>query len=132
MLNYLRRYDGQLNFRFGQSLVFGIGAGFLEMPVTEDQRVYRTNLVLPINNRTRVEFSYNKTYAENEEERGLISLYWSEPQGRYSASAYYDSLQKISMCLPIAIIFINMTTADGPPPYKMEMKTHRKVFRANI
>lgn len=96
MVNYLRRYDAQLNFRFGGASVFGLGAGSLEMPAGEDQRVYRANFIVPINQQTRFEVSYNKTLAASGEERCFVSLYWNESQGKYSANAYYDSLQKSS------------------------------------
>ncbi|KHD88475.1 MAG: hypothetical protein OM95_08145 [Bdellovibrio sp. ArHS] len=92
--SFLRRYDSQLNFRFSQNWYFGLGAGALEVPSGPDERIYRANFVIPINNQIRVELGYNKTVAQNEEDRGLISFFWAEPQGKYSASAYYDSLQK--------------------------------------
>ncbi|WP_413943802.1 fimbria/pilus outer membrane usher protein [Bdellovibrio sp. HCB-162] len=96
MINYLRRYDGQLNFRFGGASVFGVGAGSLEMPLGENQRVYRVNFITPLNLQTRLELSYNKTVAATDDERFFVSIYWNESQGKYSASAYYDSLQKSS------------------------------------
>ncbi|WP_373998675.1 carboxypeptidase regulatory-like domain-containing protein [Bdellovibrio bacteriovorus] len=94
LVSYVRRYDSQLNFRFLQNWFFGVGAGVMEVPLAEDERQYRSNLVVPVNNQTRVELSYSKIVGVTEEDRGLISLFWNEPQGKYSASAYYDSLQK--------------------------------------
>ncbi|WP_413569226.1 carboxypeptidase regulatory-like domain-containing protein [Bdellovibrio sp. HCB117] len=94
IVSYVRRYDSQLNFRFLQNWFFGVGSGSLEVPTGVNERQYRSNLVVPINNQTRVELSYSKTVGLTEDDRGLISFFWNEAQGKYSASAYYDSLQK--------------------------------------
>lgn len=94
--NYLRRYDAQVNLRLGTAWIWGVGTGTLEMPEGENRRLYRANLIVPLGRQTRLELSYNKTFASVDEERGFISLYWNEPQGKYSASAYHDSLQKNS------------------------------------
>lgn len=96
VLNYLRRYDAQVNWRLSHSWLFGAGAGYLEMPVQEDQKVYRANFIVPLSTQARMELSYNKTVQNGTEDRGFISFYWNESQGKYSASAYYDSLQKSS------------------------------------
>ncbi|WP_374029527.1 hypothetical protein [Bdellovibrio bacteriovorus] len=96
VLSYLRRYDAQINFRSGSAWILGFGGGSLEYAAGETQRTYRTNLVVPLNPHTRIELSYNKLIGTDEEDRGMFSFYWSEPQGKYSASAYYDSLQKSS------------------------------------
>ncbi len=93
-LRYLRRYDAQLNFRLDSSWLWGVGANTLEYMTGEDQRTYRSNLMIPLKSQMRLEFVYNKVLQDKEEDRFLISFYWNESQGYYSASSYYDSLQK--------------------------------------
>ncbi|UOF00229.1 fimbria/pilus outer membrane usher protein [Bdellovibrio reynosensis] len=94
--SFLRRYDGQLNYRSPAQWVWGIGTGVNEVTTGENLRSYRTNVLFTLNPQTRMEFSLNRTVAETEEDRGLISFYWTERQGRLSASAYYDSSQRNS------------------------------------
>lgn len=89
---YLRRYDAQLNYRINSSWLLGLGAGVLEYAAQEDQRVYRSNLMIPLTGQMRIEFAYNRMTSASEEDRYLLSFYWNERQGYYSASSYYDSL----------------------------------------
>lgn len=91
---YLRRYDGQANYRFASSWLLGIGAGTLQFANQEDQRIYRGNLMIPLRRQMRVEIAYNKTVQSEEEDRVLLSFFWNESQGLHSASAYHDSLEK--------------------------------------
>lgn len=90
---YLRRYDAQLNYRINASWLLGLGAGVLEYASKENQRFYRSNLMIPLAGQMRIEFAYNRTAAAAEEDRYLLSFYWNERQGYYSASSYYDSLE---------------------------------------
>lgn len=90
----LRRYDGQLNWRGSDRWILGVGGGYLEMPDRDDQRLYRGNFIVPTTAGARFEVSYTKMVASTEEDRIMISFFWSEQLGRYSASAYYDTIQK--------------------------------------
>ncbi|MDG0814750.1 fimbria/pilus outer membrane usher protein [Bdellovibrio svalbardensis] len=93
---FLRRYDGQLNFRPGSYWTIGIGGSYLEQRNTADQRLYRANVIFPLAGNCRVEVSYNKVVDNAVDDRGYISFFWNELQGRYSASSFYDSQQKNS------------------------------------
>lgn len=91
---YLRRYDAQINYRFDSSWLLGVGAGTLQFANQEDQRIYRSNLMIPLRRQMRLEIAYNKTVQSEEEDRVLLSFFWNESQGLHSASAYHDSLEK--------------------------------------
>ncbi|UXR65553.1 fimbria/pilus outer membrane usher protein [Bdellovibrio bacteriovorus] len=91
---YLRRYDAQVNYRFDSSWLLGVGAGTLQFASQEDQRIYRSNLMIPLRNQMRLEIAYNKTLQDKEEDRVLLSFFWNESQGLHSASAYHDTLEK--------------------------------------
>ena|GEM_PF-1994891 len=91
---YQHRYDAQLNYRFESSLLWGVGANLVEYHDQEDARTYRSNLMLPVGREFRVEMAYSKTVTATEEDRFLISLYWNESQGYFSASSYYDTENK--------------------------------------
>lgn len=93
--NILRRYDLQLSTAFGLGGIWGVGGSYEEVPAgSPDRRFYRTNLSYPINVSNRIEFSLVREVSDHQEDRGLISYFWSEPAGRYSVSAYHETLTK--------------------------------------
>jgi outer membrane usher protein len=93
--NILRRYDLQLSTAFGMGAVWGVGGSYEAVPAgSPDRRFYRTNLSYPINVSNRIEFSLVREVSDRQEDRGLISYFWSEPAGRYSVSAYHETLTK--------------------------------------
>ncbi|WP_413559393.1 hypothetical protein [Bdellovibrio sp. HCB209] len=94
-INLLRRYDLQLSTTFGMGAVFGVGGSYEAVPAgSSDRRFYRTNFSYPINVSNRIEFSVVREVSDKTEDRGLISYFWSEPAGRYSVSAYHETLTK--------------------------------------
>ncbi|QDK43834.1 hypothetical protein DOM22_00980 [Bdellovibrio sp. ZAP7] len=94
-LNLLRRYDLQLSTAFGLGGIWGVGGGYEDVPPNaSDRRFYRTNLSYPINVSNRIEFSIVREVSDKQEDRGLISYFWSEPAGRYSVSAYHETQTK--------------------------------------
>ncbi len=94
-VNLLRRYDLQLSTAFGLGGIWGIGGAYEDVPAgASDRRFYRTNLSYPINVSNRIEFSIVREVSDKQEDRGLISYFWSEPAGRYSVSAYHETLSK--------------------------------------
>lgn len=93
-LRYLKRYDAQLNYRMESAWLVGVGASLLEYESQEDQRIYRSNIMVPIGRQIRFELAYQKILQEKDEDRVLVSLFWNESQGYFSASSYYDSQQK--------------------------------------
>ncbi|UYL10380.1 fimbria/pilus outer membrane usher protein [Bdellovibrio sp. SKB1291214] len=93
--NILRRYDLQLSTAFGLGGIWGVGGSYEAVPAgSPDRRFYRTNLSYPINISNRIEFSIVREVSDHQEDRGLISYFWSEPAGRYSVSAYHETLTK--------------------------------------
>jgi outer membrane usher protein len=94
-VNLLRRYDLQLSTAFGLGGIWGVGGAYEDVPSgSSDRRFYRTNLSYPINVSNRIEFSIVREVSDKQEDRGLISYFWSEPAGRYSVSAYHETLSK--------------------------------------
>ncbi|MBX3041275.1 MAG: fimbrial biogenesis outer membrane usher protein [Bdellovibrionaceae bacterium] len=92
--DYMERYDAQLSFRSLNRLYMTVGGEYQSRPRDDDRRVYRASLSLPLQIRSRVEFSLSRTIDSQTEDRGMVSFYWSERQGVYSASAYADSAQQ--------------------------------------
>jgi outer membrane usher protein len=95
-LRYLKRYDAQLNYRFESAWLMGVGTSLLEYQSQADQRIYRSNIMIPIGSQIRFEVAYQKILQQNDEDRVLVSFFWNEKQGYYSASSYYDSQNKTS------------------------------------
>jgi len=85
-----QRYDLQINHDF-RWLYAGMGAAYEKQYDTEAKRIYRGQVVIPFTPWMRFEVSYNKSYGATEEERTLLSFFWSERQGLSTVSSYYDS-----------------------------------------
>lgn len=97
LTSFAQRYDAQMNFRFKESWIFGLGGGWQSFHTLNDQNYYRGNLVVPMGRQTRFEVGYQKTTSPQtgeDEDRGMISFNWIESQGRFSASAYHDTLNR--------------------------------------
>lgn len=95
--NYVQRYDTQVNLRIKNGWVFGIGGGRVIYVGNTEQDSYRANLVVPLTRQARIEFGYqrsNPALSGQDQDRGLVSFNWLESQGHYSASAFYDSLNR--------------------------------------
>ncbi|KYG66896.1 hypothetical protein AZI86_07650 [Bdellovibrio bacteriovorus] len=95
--NYVQRYDTQISLRHNDGWVFGVGAGRIIYVGNAEQDNYRANLIVPLTRQARIEFGYqrsNPALPGQDQDRGLVSFNWLESQGRYSASAYYDSLNR--------------------------------------
>lgn len=85
-----QRYDLQINHDF-QGLYAGVGVGYEKQYTSDAKRIYRGQVVIPFTPWMRVEVSYNKSYGATEEDRTLLSFFWSEHQGLSTVSSYYDS-----------------------------------------
>lgn len=89
------RYDLQLTHRFDRNIMVGVGGGYQKAyGGTEDNRIYRANLIFPFTAWTRLELSYNRNVGGPVAEQGFVSFYWAEREGLKSASAYYDTSNK--------------------------------------
>jgi outer membrane usher protein len=93
-VSYARRYDAQFNFRPWDYWTMGVGGSYYHNFNESDQRLYRANFSVPITANCRIEFTYNKSVDQNNQDSGYLSFFWNEPQGHYSASSFYDSQQK--------------------------------------
>lgn len=85
-----QRYDLQINHDF-RWVYAGVGAGYEKQYDTDAKRIYRGQVVIPFTPWMRFEVSYNKSYGAVEEDRTLLSFFWSERQGLSTVSSYYDS-----------------------------------------
>jgi outer membrane usher protein len=97
-VDYQSRTDAQVSRRFGWRIFAGVGSAYEEgFEGVMNRRIDRATLMLALGRRLRLELAgFRTTQVDFNEDRGLATLTWSDEPGRYSTSAYYDSLQHTS------------------------------------
>lgn len=102
------RSDAQLSKNVGAHVTVSAGeswqTGFLP---ADDRREWRANLILSPTAALRFEFSYTHQDLPVPENRGFMTLTWSELPGRTSLSAYHDSDGNTSS--------VNLSRSNGQP-----------------
>lgn len=98
--NIETRADAQLSRRVGERAIVGLGV-FEEQAFFNgiDRRGVRGNLMIPLPRQWRAELSYQRAESDVIDERGMVTLSWSDLPGRLSMSASHESSSSASTVL---------------------------------
>lgn len=77
-------FPGRIVASLGETLETGFG----EAP---SRRTDRANLVMPLTKSIRLDATYQRVHFTTDEDRGLVTLTWTDSPGHFSVSAFHES-----------------------------------------